>query len=155
MEGVRLGDVVRVHYEGVTEGERFDSSYLRGEPLEFTVGARQVVAGFESAVIGMEPGEKKTVDIPPSQAYGPYNPDMTLEQKTANLPPGVEVGSTLVGRDADGEQLRFSVVQIRDGVASLDANHPLAGRTLTFALELVEIAERGDIGDAFAEWRTG
>ena len=153
MHGAALGDSVRVHYEGSSEGETFDSSYARGEALEFVIGARQVVAGFESAVIGMSPGEAKTVDIPPSQAYGLYNPDMALRRAVSDLPPNVEEGTTLVGRDADGERLRFQVVSIEDGVASLDANHPLAGRTLTFRITLIEISERGDIGDAFAEWR--
>ena len=154
-DGARLGDWVRVHYTGISDGERFDSSYERGEPLEFAIGARQVVAGFESAVIGMSPGESKTVDIPPSQAYGLYNPDMALECRLSTLPPGVERGTALVGQDgASGERLRFVVVAIRGDTATLDANHPLAGKTLTFEIELVEISERGDIGDAFAEWRT-
>lgn len=154
MEGVRLGDEVRVHYVGTTEGEVFDSSYERGEPLEFRIGARQVVAGFESAVIGMEPGETKTVEIPASQAYGPYNDDMVLERRLADLPPGVEIGASLVGRDPSGQQLRFLVVNIDGDTAVLDANHPLAGRALTFQLELVEILERGDVGGAFDMWRT-
>lgn len=154
MDGARLGDWVRVHYTGISDGEKFDSSYERGEPLEFAIGARQVVAGFESAVIGMSPGESKTVDIPPSQGYGLYNPDMSLERSLSDLPPGVETGSALIGQDASGERLRFEVVDISGDTATLDANHPLAGRTLTFEIELVEISERGDIGDAFAEWRT-
>ena len=102
----------------------------------------------------MSPGEAKTVDIPPSQAYGLYSPEMAMERRLSDLPGGVEVGTTLVGKDKSGERLRFEVVSIQDGVATLDANHPLAGRTLTFRIELVEITERGDIGDAFAEWRS-
>ena len=142
MTAARVGDEVKVHYVGTTDGQQFDSSYERGEPLEFTLGARQVVAGFESAVLGMEPGEKKTVDIPASQAYGPRNQDMVLSEELSELPPGIELGVTLVGRDSDtGDQLRFEVVAIEGDRAILDANHPLAGRDLTFDLELVEIGE--------------
>ena len=138
----RVGDEVKVHYVGTTDGQQFDSSYERGEPLEFTLGARQVVAGFESAVLGMELGEKKTVDIPASQAYGPRNQDMVLSEDISELPPGIELGVTLVGRDSDtGEELRFEVVAIEGDRAILDANHPLSGRDLTFQLELVEIVE--------------
>ena len=142
MTAARVGDEVKVHYVGTTDGQQFDSSYERGEPLEFTLGARQVVAGFESAVLGMEPGEKKTVDIPASQAYGPRNQDMVLSEELSELPPGIELGVTLVGRDSDtGEELRFEVIAIEGDRAILDANHPLAGRDLTFDLELVEIGE--------------
>ena len=154
MDGARLGDSVLVHYTGISGGETFDSSYKRGEPLEFVIGARMVVAGFESAVIGMSPGESKTVDIPPSQAYGLYNPDMALERDLSELPPGIQAGTALVGQDAAGERLRFVVSDIHGDTATLDANHPLAGRTLTFEITLVEISERGDIGDVFEEWRT-
>ena len=143
MEAARLGDEVRVHYVGMTDGMQFDSSYERGEPLEFTLGARQVVAGFESAVLGMLPGESKTVDIPASQAYGPHNPEMVLEEDMSELPSGLEIGATLVGRDSHGQQLRFIVVEVTEDSAILDANHPLAGRDLTFELELVEIVEGG------------
>ena len=144
MAAASIGDEVRVHYVGTTDGEQFDSSYERGEPLEFTLGARQVVAGFESAVLGMEPGETKSVEIPASQAYGPHNQEMVLSEDISELPPGIELGVTLVGRDSDtGEELRFEVVAIEGGRAILDANHPLAGRDLTFDLELVEIVEGG------------
>ena len=152
MASAKLGDEVRVHYIGSTEGEQFDSSHERGEPLEFTLGARQVVAGFESAVLGMTPGETKTVDIPASQAYGPHNPIMMLEEQLSELPPGVELGVTLVGQDSSGEQLRFAVIEITGDTVILDANHPLAGRDLTFELELVEIVEGGGAEEVELPW---
>ena len=152
MKAAKLGDEVRVHYIGITEGEQFDSSYERGEPLEFTLGARQVVAGFESAVLGMSPGESKTVEIPASQAYGPHNRDLMLEEQMSELPSGVELGATLVGQDVDGQQLRFAVVEIIGERVILDANHPLAGRSLTFALELVEIVEGGGADEVELPW---
>ena len=141
MAQAKLGDLVRVHYVCTAEGETFDSSYDRGEPLDFTIGTRQVVAGFENGVLGMSPGELKTVDIPSSLAYGPYNPDMVIEERVSALPPGLELGVTLVGQDNSGQQLRFTVTEIRRDTAVLDANHPLAGKRLTFELELVEIVE--------------
>ena len=148
----KIGDEVRVHYVGTTEGQQFDSSHERGEPLEFVLGARQVVAGFESAVLGMNPGEKKTVTIPASQAYGPHNRDMMLEEDLSALPPGVELGVTLVGQDEDGQQLRFVVIDIIGDRVILDANHPLAGRDLTFDLELVEIVEGGGADEVELPW---
>ena len=151
----RLGDEVRVHYVGTTEGQQFDSSHERGEPLEFVLGARQVVAGFESAVLGMSPGETKTVTIPASQAYGPHNRDMMLEEDMSELPPGVELGVTLVGQDSDGQQLRFVVIDIIGDRVILDANHPLAGRDLTFDLELVEIVEDGGADEVELPWGGG
>ena len=151
----KIGDEVRVHYVGTTEGQQFDSSHERGEPLEFVLGARQVVAGFESAVLGMNPGEKKTVTIPASQAYGPHNRDMMLEEDLSALPPGVELGVTLVGQDEDGQQLRFVVIDIIGDRVILDANHPLAGRDLTFDLELVEIVEGGGADEVELPWGGG
>ena len=151
----RLGDEVRVHYVGTTAGQQFDSSHERGEPLEFVLGARQVVAGFESAVLGMSPGETKTVTIPASQAYGPHNPDMMMEEDMSELPPGVELGVTLVGQDSDGQQLRFVVIDIIGDRVILDANHPLAGRDLTFDLELVEIVEGGGADEVELPWGGG
>ena len=148
----KIGDEVRVHYVGTTEGQQFDSSHERGEPLEFVLGARQVVAGFESAVLGLNPGEKKTVTIPASQAYGPHNRDMMLEEDLSALPPGVELGVTLVGQDEDGQQLRFVVIDIIGDRVILDANHPLAGRDLTFDLELVEIVEGGGADEVELPW---
>ncbi len=144
MGAVKLGDLVRVHYIGTTEGEQFDSSYERGEPLEFTVGTRQVVAGFENGVLGMTLGEIKTINVPFSLAYGPHNPDMVIEEKLAALPPGAEVGATLVGRDESGQQLRFRVMELRGDTVVLDANHPLSGKRLTFRLELMEIVEESE-----------
>ena len=141
MPQAKLGDLVRVHYIGTTDGEQFDSSYDRGEPLEFTIGTREVVAGFENGVLGMSPGEPKTIDIPWSLAYGPRNPDMVIQQSVAQLPPNIEVGLILVGQDGSGQQLRFTITEIRGDTAILDANHPLAGKRLTFQLELVEIVE--------------
>ena len=134
------GDTVRVHYTGtLDDGTEFDSSAGR-DPLEFTLGAGQVVPGFDAAVTGMRLGEKKTVTIPAAEAYGEPRQDLLLTVPRAQVPPNMSprVGQRLqVGR---GENA-FPVVvhEVTDEHVILDGNHPLAGQDLTFALELVAI----------------
>ena len=141
MAQAKSGDTVRVHYTGtLTDGTEFDSSRGR-EPLEFTLGAGQVVPGFEAAITGMRPGETKTVTIPAAEAYGDPRDELLLTVPRTQIPPNVQprVGQRLqVGR---GEQA-FPVVvhEVTDDHVVLDGNHPLAGQDLTFALELVGIA---------------
>ena len=134
------GDTVRVHYTGtLDDGTEFDSSAGR-DPLEFTLGAGQVVPGFDAAVTGMRLGEKKTVTIPAAEAYGEPRQELLLTVPRAQVPPTMQprVGQRLqVGR---GENA-FPVVvhEVTDEHVILDGNHPLAGQDLTFALELVAI----------------
>ena len=134
------GDTVRVHYTGtLDDGTEFDSSAGR-DPLEFTLGAGQVVPGFDAAVTGMRLGEKKTITIPAADAYGEPRQDLLLTVPRAQVPPNMNprVGQRLqVGR---GENA-FPVVvhEVTDDHVILDGNHPLAGQDLTFALELVAI----------------
>ncbi|HYD51258.1 MAG TPA: peptidylprolyl isomerase [Gemmatimonadaceae bacterium] len=134
------GDTVSVHYTGtLADGMPFDSSEGR-DPLRFTLGAGQVVPGFDAAVTGMTVGETKTVTIPAAEAYGATRPDLVLSVPRSQVPPGMtlEVGQRLqMGR---GDQA-FPVVvkEIGDEAVTLDANHPLAGEDLTFELELVAI----------------
>jgi peptidylprolyl isomerase len=142
MEKAKSGDVVSVDYTGtLAGGEVFDSSEGR-EPLKFTVGSGQVIPGFEQAVAGMEPGEAKKVEIPPEQAYGLHNPDMLLRVERGNIPAELElkVGLSIVGRDDQNNETRFTVAEFSDESVTLDANHPLAGKDLTFDIKLVEIA---------------
>lgn len=142
MEKVKSGDVVSVDYTGtLAGGEVFDSSEER-EPLQFTVGAGRVIPGFEQAVVGMEPGESKKVEIPPEQAYGQYNAEMLLRVERGNIPAELElkVGLNIVGRDDQNNETRFTVTQFSDSSVTLDANHPLAGKDLTFDIKLVKIA---------------
>ena len=140
-EQAKAGDTVRVHYTGtLDDGTEFDSSAGR-EPLEFTLGAGQVVPGFDAAVTGMRIGERKTVTIPAAEAYGEPRQELLLTVPRAQVPPNMQprVGQRLqVGR---GEQA-FPVVvhEVTDEHVILDGNHPLAGQDLTFALELVGIA---------------
>lgn len=140
MAQAQTGDTVRVHYTGrLGEGEVFDSSQGR-DPLEFTVGGGQVIAGFDEAVTGMAPGDEKTVVIPAEQAYGPRRDEMTGEVPRAQFPPDIEpqVGQQLQMKQA-GQDFVVTVTEVSDETVRLDANHPLAGKDLTFDLELVEI----------------
>ena len=142
MAQVKSGDKVKVHYHGkLTSGETFDSSAGR-EPLEFEVGSGMVIKGFDDGVTGMAVGEKKTVNISFDEAYGPRNPDMVIEMPKDKFPKDldIEVGMPLGMSDPQGQQFQVTIVEIKEDVVMLDANHPLAGQDLVFDLELVEIA---------------
>ncbi len=142
MAQAKIGDTVRVHYTGTLEdGQQFDSSSGR-DPLEFTIGRGAVIPGFENAVIGMAPGESRSVTIPSQEAYGDHRPEAVQEIERAQIPPGLEVepGMRLEASDKEGHPLLVTVVEVSDSAVTLDANHPLAGEDLTFEIELVEIA---------------
>lgn len=141
MAQVKTGDKVKVHYHGkLTNGETFDSSAGR-EPLEFEVGAGMVIKGFDDGVTGMNTGEKKTLNIPFDEAYGPRNPEMMVEFPKDKFPSDMEleVGSQLMMNNGAGQQFPVVVTEIKEEVVLLDANHPLAGQDLIFDIELVEI----------------
>ena len=141
MQQVKSGDKVKVHYHGkLTNGETFDSSEGRS-PLEFEVGGGMVIKGFDDGVTGMSTGEKKTLNIPFDEAYGPRNPEMIIEFPKDKFPADMplEVGLPLMMSGAQGEQFQVVVSQIKEDSVMLDANHPLAGQDLVFDIELVEI----------------
>ena len=141
MDQAQDGDTVRVHYTGKLEdGTIFDSSEGK-VPLEFTIGQQQVIPGFETAIIGMIPGEVKEEMIPMDQAYGERNDDMVLKVGHDDFPENVkpELGGTLNLRVSEEQLIPVSVIDISDNAVILDANHPLAGMDLVFNLELVEI----------------
>ena len=141
MQQVKTGDKVKVHYHGrLTSGETFDKSEGR-EPLEFEVGSGMVIKGFDDGVTGMSIGEKKTINIPFNEAYGPVNADMIIEMPKERFPKDMEleVGMPLAMSDGQGQHFEVIVTQIKDKSVMLDANHPLAGKDLVFELELVEI----------------
>jgi peptidylprolyl isomerase len=143
MEQVKDGDVVRVHYTGkLTNGEQFDSSKGR-EPLEFTVGAGQMIKGFDAAMPGMSVGEKKTINILPDDAYGQKDEHAIIEFPKANIPPDMklEPGMQLQLRNENGQPFPVTVAEIKDDVIVLDANHSLAGKELVFDIELIEIVK--------------
>lgn len=141
MPEAKQNDVVRVHYTGkLDDGSVFDSS-LEREPIEFTIGEGSVIAGFEQAVVGMNPGETKTVRIVSEEAYGPYRDDMVLTVERSQFPPDIEptVGQALQVQQSNGEPFVVTVSEVSEGEVKLDANHPLAGKDLTFDIELVDI----------------
>jgi peptidylprolyl isomerase len=144
MQQVKSGDKVKVHYHGrLNSGQTFDNSEGR-EPLEFEVGGGMVIKGFDEGVKGMAVGDKKTINIPFDQAYGPRNPDMIIEMPKNRFPKDMEleVGMPLGMSDGQGQQFEVVVAEIKEDVVILDANHPLAGQDLIFDLELVEIVNK-------------
>jgi len=138
---VKSGDVVRVHYTGTLEdGSQFDSSVGRA-PLEFTVGAGQMIAGFDAGVVGMVVGEKKTILIDPDHGYGQKDPTAIIEFPSSNIPEGmtVEIGMKLNLQNQYGQPVPVVVMEVKEDVIIMDANHFLAGKDLTFDVEIVEI----------------
>ncbi len=143
MKQVKDGDVVKVHYTGkLINGEQFDSSIGR-EPLEFTVGAGQMIKGFDAAMPGMNLGEKKTINIAPEDAYGPRSEEAIIEFPKEQVPADMklEPGMPLTLSNQDGQPVPVIVIEVKEEVIILDANHFLAGQELIFDIELVEIAE--------------
>jgi FKBP-type peptidyl-prolyl cis-trans isomerase 2 len=142
MTAVKEGDTVKTHYTGKLEdGTVFDSSKDRGEPIQFTLGENQIIPGFEKAVVGMKPGQTKTETIPAEDAYGPRRDDLLMDVSKTQFPENVEPkpGQTLQVQTKDGQPTQVTVVDVKDEAVTLDANHPLAGKDLTFEIELVEI----------------
>ena len=159
MSQAKKGDKVKVHYTGkLKNGDVFDSSKDRG-PLEFTLGNGELIAGFESAVLGMNAGDSKTIIIAADDAYGQYNDEMAVEVERAQFPKSIEpkVGEQLeLNRDGecgdggcgcgsesesdDCNKIVVTITEVTDSKVKMDANHPLAGHDLTFEIELLEIA---------------
>lgn len=143
MKQVKEGDVVKVHYTGkLTNGEQFDSSVGR-EPLEFTVGAGQMIKGFDAALPGMNVGDKKTVNIAAADGYGERSDEAIIEFPKENVPAemALKPGMQLTLSNQYGQPVPVVVKEVKPDVVILDANHFLAGQELVFDIELVEIGE--------------
>ena len=138
--GAVVGDSVTVHYTGKLEdGTIFDSSLGR-EPLSFVIGDGTMITGFDEAVRGMEVGDVKTVVIPAAEAYGEYRPDLLVVLSLEEFEEGLEVGQQVPLQNVtSGETIYFTVIEISDTEATLDANHPLVGEDLIFEIEMVSI----------------
>jgi len=143
MPGVKLGDKVKVHYKGKLEsGAIFDSTEDK-DPLTFKVGEGTVIPGFEQAMIGMNPGDEKTVKISAIRAYGPYQKQLVVEVDRDKFIDDVEpeLGQRLQVSQPDGKKFVVTVASIEGTKVTLDANHPLAGKDLTFDIQLLEVAK--------------
>lgn len=141
MTEAKSGDTVRLHYKGtLDDGSVFDSSEGR-DPLEFTVGAGQIIPGLDRAIPGMQVGDEKTVRIEADDAYGPHDPAARQPVPRAQIPANVplEAGLQLQAQTENGQMMTVTVVEFSDEEVVLDANHPLAGKALTFAIELTGI----------------
>ena len=141
MAQAKTGDTVKVHYTGKLDDDTiFDTSVDR-EPLQFTIGEGQIIPDFEQAVVGMKPGETKTVQIPSDRAYGPHHEEMVMvvdrQEFPENLKP--EVDQRLQVRQQDGQAFVVTVTAVTESKVTLDGNHPLAGRDLTIDIQLAEI----------------
>ncbi len=137
----KADDTVKVHYKGSLEdGQVFDTSENR-DPLQFTMGAGQLIPGFENAVLGMSVDDIKTINIPFAEAYGPVQEELMQEISKTLLPEDlkVEAGMQLVSKQEDGAEVVVIVSEVKDETVVIDANHPLAGKDLTFEIKLVEI----------------
>jgi|Deesub1362A_J573_1020465.scaffolds.fasta_scaffold18801_2 FKBP-type peptidyl-prolyl cis-trans isomerase 2 len=141
MAKAKEGDTVRVHYSGFLEdGTVFDSS-LERDPLEFTIGSGMLIPGFEEAVLGMDEGETKTVQISAEDAYGPRREELVITISKEQIPPDIDpvTGQELQVRTPNGMVTNVLVTDVTDDTVTLDANHPLAGKDLIFEIKLVEI----------------
>lgn len=141
MATVKEGDRVKVHYTGKLEdGTIFDSS-RDGTPLEFTVGKAELIKGFDRGVIGMSAGESKTVKIPAEDAYGPHKKERVFEFKRDRSPLDFDppVGQQVQMQRADGQPVVVTIIDKSDTAFTMDSNHPMAGKNLTFDITLVEI----------------
>ncbi len=141
MSQVKQNDKVKVHYTGkLADGEVFDSSIDR-EPMEFLVGSGQLIPGFENGVIDMKVNEKKTIVIPSAEAYGELREELIQEVPKDRLPQEIEpeVGMGLISKTPEGHEIQLVVKEVKEDVIIVDGNHPLAGKELTFDIEVVAI----------------
>ena len=147
MSKVTNGNTVSVHYKGtLNDGSQFDSSYDRGEPITFEVGAGQMIPGFEKNIMGMSVGEEKEFKLTPDDAYGDHNPEAIQEVSKEIFPNNFsfQIGQIIQGEQEDGNPLVAKIVSEQNETVTLDFNHPMAGQNLTFNIEVVDINEESN-----------
>ncbi|MCB1427156.1 MAG: peptidylprolyl isomerase [Zhengella sp.] len=141
MTTAKNGDTVKIHYTGtLSDGTKFDSSDGR-DPLSFQLGAGQIIPGLEKEIAGMAVGDQKTVTVAAADAYGQRDPQQVQQVPRNALPPDLEpqVGMQLQAQTPNGVPVQLIVIEVAEDTITVDANHPLAGHDLTFAVEMVEI----------------
>ncbi len=139
-EAIKTGDTISVNYTGKFDnGEVFDTSEGQA-PLVFTVGAGQLICGFDNAVVGLKKGDKKTFTVSPEEGYGEHSEDLVVDMPKSNIPPDMNltVGTQVHLVDQSGNPIPAFVKEICDDVVKMDVNHPLAGKTLVFDIEIAE-----------------
>ncbi len=143
MTKAKTGDKVKVHFEGYLEDGTVFGSSMDDEPFEFTIGEKNMLPGFENAVIGMQKGDTKTITLPPEEAYGPHKKELVSVMEKSGFPKEInlEVGKRLRVRTQDGKYTVVTIKEFTEDSIVLDENDPLAGKTLTFKIELVEIKQ--------------
>ncbi|MGB6011040.1 MAG: FKBP-type peptidyl-prolyl cis-trans isomerase [Desulfobacterales bacterium] len=141
MTKAKTGDKVKVHFEGFLEDGTVFGSTTDEEPFEFIIGEKDMLPGFEDAVVGMQKGDIKTITLPPEEAYGPHKKELVSVMERSGFPQEVhlEVGKRLRVRTQDGKYTMVTIKDFTEDSIVLDENDPLAGKTLTFKIELVDI----------------
>jgi len=139
MTQANTGDTVKVHYTGKLENGTVFSNSPEDNPLEFRIGEGRIIPGFENAVIGMEPGEMKTATVPANQGYGKRDLGKIQSIERTKFPPNVEVGAQYEFKQGNADPEVVTVVKVSEDTVMIDANHPLAGRDLTFDIKLLEV----------------
>jgi peptidylprolyl isomerase len=141
MSKVKIGDTVRIDYSCFSEDGEVINRTRSEEPLQFTIGKGQMIAGFEEAILGMEEGEEKKSTVPMEKAFGPRTEDNIVVVEKEKLPEHIpmEVGKQLQIQSADGITAQVRIADVSANLVTLDANHPLAGKNLIFSIKLLEI----------------
>jgi len=141
MTQAKTGDTAKVHFEGSLEDGSIFGSTMDEEPFEFTIGQKHMLPGFENAVIGMQKGDTKTITLPPEEAYGLHKKELVHVMNRSGFPKEInlEIGKTLRVRTQDGKYIVVTIKDFTEDSIVLDENEPLAGETLTFNIELIDI----------------
>ena len=141
MDKAKSGDTVKIHLTEKMEDGTVAENSQDSDPLEFKIGEGNVIFGLEQGVIGMRTGDKKTITIPPEDAFGQPREDLVIDLNKNEIPEGIKlsVGVHLKIQTSDGQVFKVKVVDVKEDTVTLDANHPLAGATLNFDVELIEI----------------
>lgn len=140
---VKLKDTVKLHYTGYTKADKVFETTVNQGPIEIPLGKEYMLSGIEKALIGMKPGESKTITLDPEEAYGDVDPELKMDVKITDLPQGLEIkrGVTLMSQNDDGSELPLIISSIKGDNVTLDANHPMAGKRVKFDIQVVDIVQ--------------